>query len=97
MPAQKRQDIFQEFVQADNSHARKFGGYGQADEIIGRVTNVAAGCGLDFHLERAQRANTLLAHRLLWAAEHEGGSDLQIALKIKAVLRHTLLLCCGLA
>ncbi len=28
VPIQKRQDIFQEFVQADSSHARKFGGSG---------------------------------------------------------------------
>ena len=30
---------------------------------------MAADDGLEFHLERALRANTLLAHRLLWLAE----------------------------
>ena len=34
--------------------------------IIDRVTDTAAAEGLEFHLDRAQRANTLLAHRLLW-------------------------------
>lgn len=63
------------------AYAKKFGGYERADEIMSHVTNVAAGSGLDFHLDRAQRANTLLSHRLLWAAEEEGGPALQSALK----------------
>jgi predicted DsbA family dithiol-disulfide isomerase len=54
------------------AYARKFGGYEKADQIMGHVTSVAAGSGLEFHMERAIRANTLLAHRLLWLAEHEG-------------------------
>jgi len=56
---------------AREAYARKFGGWEQADQIIDKVTNIAAQSGLEFHLERAQRANTLLAHRLLWAAEHQ--------------------------
>jgi predicted DsbA family dithiol-disulfide isomerase len=63
------------------AYARKFGGYERADQIMDHLTNVAAASGLEFHLERAQRANTLLAHRLLWAAEHSGGPELQAALK----------------
>lgn len=63
------------------AYARKFGGYEEADRIMNHVTGVAQGAGLDFHLERAQRANTLLAHRMLWAAEHNGGTALQIELK----------------
>ena len=59
-------------------YAKKFGGVERAAEIIGHVTNVAAGEGLEFHLERGLRANTLLAHRLLWLAEQRGN---QIALK----------------
>ena len=59
-------------------YARKFGGPERAAQIIGHVTNVAAASGLEFHLDRAVRANTLLAHRLLWFAEPRG---VQIALK----------------
>jgi predicted DsbA family dithiol-disulfide isomerase len=59
-------------------YARKFGGPQRAEQIIGHVTNVAAACGIEFHLDRAVRANTLLAHRLLWFAESRG---VQIALK----------------
>jgi len=59
-------------------YARKFGGPERAAQIIGHVTNVAAASGIEFHLDRAVRANTLLAHRLLWFAEPRG---VQIALK----------------
>jgi predicted DsbA family dithiol-disulfide isomerase len=52
-----------------DAYARKFGGYEQAQAMIDRVTGTAAGEGLKFHLDRARRANTLLAHRLLWWAE----------------------------
>lgn len=65
------------------AYARKFGGPERAAQIIGHVTSVAAGEGLDFHLDVALRANTLAAHRLLWWAEHVdgGGPDVQRALK----------------
>ncbi|CAB4799172.1 MAG: thioredoxin domain-containing protein [Actinobacteria bacterium] len=64
-----------------DAYAKKFGGFEKADEIMQHVTRVAADSGLEFHLERAQRANTLLSHRLLWAAEHEGGETVQVDLK----------------
>ena len=51
---------------------KKFGGPERAEQIIGHVTAVAAQEGLDFHMEKALRANTLLAHRLLWLAEATG-------------------------
>jgi len=66
---------------AREAYAKKFGGFERADEIIGHVTNVAAASGLEFHLDRAQRANTLLAHRLLWVAEEHGGPATQVDLK----------------
>lgn len=50
------------------AYARKFGGPEQAQAIIDRVTRTAAEDGLQFRLDRARRANTLLAHRLLWWA-----------------------------
>ena len=61
-----------------DGYARKFGGPERAAQIIGHVTEVAAEEGLEFHMERALRANTLLAHRLLWLAEASGH---QLALK----------------
>ncbi|MCU1399434.1 MAG: hypothetical protein JWN62_2543 [Acidimicrobiales bacterium] len=60
------------------AYAKKFGGAERASQIIDNVTSVAAGDGLEFHMEKALRANTLLAHRLLWFAESHGD---QIALK----------------
>lgn len=54
------------------AYAKKFGGPERAAEIIGHVTTVAAGEGLTFHMDKALRANTLLAHRLLFLAEGTG-------------------------
>jgi len=61
-----------------DAYAKKFGGYERAQQIIDHVTAVAADSGLEFHLDRALRANTLLAHRLLWLAETKGR---QVAMK----------------
>ena len=60
------------------AYAKKFGGPERAAEIIDRVTAVAAESGLSFRMDRALRANTLLAHRLLWLAQASGH---QLALK----------------
>jgi predicted DsbA family dithiol-disulfide isomerase len=51
------------------AYARKFGGPEQAKAVIGRVTAMAREAGIEFRMDRALRANTLLAHRLLWLAE----------------------------
>lgn len=51
-----------------DAYARKFGGPDKARAIIDHVTGVAAGDGLNFDMDRAVRANTLLAHRLIWRA-----------------------------
>lgn len=63
------------------TYARKFGGPEQAQRIIAHVTGIAAEEGLDFHLDRAQRANTRDAHRLLWWALENAGPGRQDALK----------------
>jgi predicted DsbA family dithiol-disulfide isomerase len=62
-----------------DAYAKKFGGYERAKELMDHVTEVAAESGLHFRLDRALRANTLLAHRLLWFAREQ--SDDQVALK----------------
>lgn len=62
-------------------YARKFGGPDAAARIIDQVTETAAAEGLEFHLDRAQRANTRDAHRLLWWAREVGPPGAQDALK----------------
>jgi predicted DsbA family dithiol-disulfide isomerase len=61
-----------------DAYAKKFGGPERAREIIDHVTAVAAESGIEFHMDRALRANTLLAHRLLWLAR---ATDQQVAMK----------------
>ena len=51
------------------AYARKFGGMEQAEQILARVTEAAADEGIEFNMDRALRANTLLAHRLIWLAD----------------------------
>ena len=48
------------------AYAKKFGGDERATQLIDHVTSTAAEEGLEFNMDRAQRANTLLAHRLIW-------------------------------
>ncbi len=55
---------------------RKYGGGREAGLAMNaRVSQVAAGEGLDFHLDQAQRANTVDAHRLLHLAAELGLQD----------------------
>jgi len=61
-----------------DAYAKKFGGPERAHEIIDHVTSVAADSGIQFQMDRALRANTLLAHRLLWVARATGQ---QVAMK----------------
>lgn len=64
-----------------DAYARKFGGAVQAGEVIDRVTKVAAADGLEFRLDKALRANTLDAHRLIWLAEQDDSPIEQEAMK----------------
>jgi predicted DsbA family dithiol-disulfide isomerase len=50
------------------AYAKKFGGQERAEAIIANVSERAAEVGLDFRMDRALRANTLLAHRVIWLA-----------------------------
>jgi predicted DsbA family dithiol-disulfide isomerase len=62
-------------------YAKKFGGPEKAAEIIANVTNVAAGEGITFRMDIAQRANTFDAHRLIGHALEVGGVELQHRVK----------------
>ena len=67
-----------------DTYAKKFGGNERAKQIMGHVSKVAAGDGLEFRMDIARRANTITAHRLLeWALQEHGPqaqSDLYLEL-----------------
>lgn len=67
------------------AYAKKFGGPERAQEILTTVTNAAADAGIEFHMDIALRANTLLAHRLIWLA---GQTDSPVA---QAVMKERLM------
>ena len=61
---QLQPDVPPEGVDAEPYFTSKFGGAERVQQMHDRVTEVAAGDGLEFHLERQKRApNTLLGHR----------------------------------
>ena len=62
-------------------YEKKFGGPERAAEIIEHVSSVAAGVGLDFNMNRAVRANTMDAHRLIGYALSSNGPAIQSAVK----------------
>ncbi|MEM8618999.1 MAG: DsbA family oxidoreductase [Actinomycetota bacterium] len=64
-----------------DAYAQKFGGPERAQEILDHVTSAAAATGIEFRMDRALRANTLLAHRLLWLSEQTESPVTQDAMK----------------
>ncbi len=64
-----------------DAYAKKFGGAERADEILATVTEAAAADGITFHMDRAVRANTLLAHRLIWLSGQPGSPCDQSAME----------------
>jgi predicted DsbA family dithiol-disulfide isomerase len=50
------------------AYTKKFGGPERAEQIIAQVSESATATGLEFNMDKALRANTLLAHRLIWLA-----------------------------
>ena len=63
------------------AYAKKFGGAEKAAKILEHVTRVAADTGITFHMDRAVRANTLRAHRMMHLALTHHGSAAQSAMK----------------
>ncbi|MFK7918779.1 MAG: DsbA family oxidoreductase [Ilumatobacter sp.] len=64
-----------------DAYAKKFGGMDKAEEILANVTSAAAGDGLKFNMDKSLRANTLLAHRLIWWAGQDSNELSQDAMK----------------
>jgi predicted DsbA family dithiol-disulfide isomerase len=64
-----------------DAYAKKFGGPERAAAIIANLTDRAAEVGLAFRMDRALRANTLLAHRLIWFAGRPDSPVPQDAMK----------------
>lgn len=62
-------------------YAKKFGGPERASSIISHLTDTARADGIDFRMDIALRANTVLAHRLLWWAAERHGVEAQHRLK----------------
>jgi predicted DsbA family dithiol-disulfide isomerase len=68
-----------------DAYAAKFGGVERARQMIDQVTEVAAAEGLTFNLDRALRANTFDAHRLLqWADGMDEGAQERLAERLFA-------------
>lgn len=56
-----------------DAYAKKFGGTARAIQILEHVTRVAAGDDIEFNMDIALRANTILCHRALhWVLENHG-------------------------
>lgn len=64
-----------------DAYAKKFGGRERAEQILSHLTSVAAGDGLEFNMDRALRANTILSHRVLHWVLTTYGSPTQIIVK----------------
>lgn len=55
---------------------QKFGSWEKSQQLDARITEAAAGAGLEFHMDRLTRTpNTLKAHRLIALAGREGAQD----------------------
>ncbi len=55
------------------AYAKKFAGRERAEQILTHVTSVAAADNIEFNMDIAVRANTMLCHRALhWALERYG-------------------------
>jgi predicted DsbA family dithiol-disulfide isomerase len=63
------------------AYAKKFGGLERAEALLASVTETAADVGLEFNMDRALRANTLLAHRVIWLAAQSDSPVDQDAMK----------------
>jgi len=63
------------------AYAKKFGGPDKAEKILAHVTRVAAETGITFNMDKAVRANTLRAHRMMHLALVHHGPVAQRTMK----------------
>jgi predicted DsbA family dithiol-disulfide isomerase len=72
-PFQLNPDMPAEGVDRQKYRLAKFGSAERSRQMDERITEVAAGVGLEFHLEKLTRTpNTMKAHRLIWLAARNG-------------------------
>ncbi len=63
---------------------QKFGSWEKSQAMDARITETAAGIGLEFHLDRLTRTpNTVNAHRAIWLAGQHGVQDAVLAALFK--------------
>ena len=75
-PFQLNPDMPLEGVERRAYRIQKFGSWEKSQQLDARITDAAAGAGLEFHMERLTRTpNTLKAHRLIALAGREGVQD----------------------
>ena len=75
-PFQLNPDMPLEGVERRAYRIEKFGSWEKSQQLDARITDAAAGAGLEFHMERLTRTpNTLKAHRLIALAGREGVQD----------------------
>ena len=70
------------------AYAKKFGGQERAEQILNHVTKVAAEDDIDFNMDIALRANTILAHRALHWSLITYGSVVQAQYKERLLLAY---------
>ena len=70
------------------AYAKKFGGQERAEQILNHVTKVAAEDDIEFNMDIALRANTILAHRALHWSLSVYGPDIQAKYKESLLLAY---------
>jgi predicted DsbA family dithiol-disulfide isomerase len=75
-PFQLNPDMPPEGMDRQKFRLAKFGSLERSQQMDARITEVAAGVGIEFHLEKLTRTpNTLKAHRLIRLAGQKGVQD----------------------
>ncbi|MSO90910.1 MAG: DsbA family oxidoreductase [Acetobacteraceae bacterium] len=78
-PFQLNPDMPLEGVERRAYRIAKFGSWEKSQQLDARITQAAAGAGLEFHLDRLTRTpNTLKAHRLIALAGEQDVQDLVV-------------------
>lgn len=70
------------------AYAKKFGGTERAEQILSHVTRVAAEDDIEFNMDKALRANTILCHRALHWTLITYGAEKQNHFKEKLLLAY---------